>query len=260
MRISIDYGSLPSGVRPDNLRLARLDNTKWFTGKQYDAESGLSYMGARYYDPLVGRFMGIDPVGFDDGNIHSFNRYAYGNNNPYRYRDPDGRASVFVFAGVLTLGALTIAVIDNALHPERPSLIRKALSKLLQGNIAHNETANSGDSEGANGDAGSKKPAAGNGENSNGRENTNPYKGPVDMPVIVVDPNGNAIPVGKGERIKTSPNGDYQQVDGSDSKPTGVRLDRGGHKNQADPNARGPHAHRPGVTTPDGNPHLPINK
>jgi hypothetical protein len=29
----------------------------------------------------------------NQGNIHGFNRYAYSNNNPYRYVDPDGRAA-----------------------------------------------------------------------------------------------------------------------------------------------------------------------
>lgn len=88
--------------------------------------------------------------------------------------------------------------------------------------------------------------------------NTNPYDGPVDNPVIVVDGAGNGIPVGEGEEIKSSPDGDYQQVRGADGKPTGARLDRGGHPNQKDPRARAPHAHQPGVTTPDGNHHLPI--
>lgn len=92
-----------------------------------------------------------------------------------------------------------------------------------------------------------------------GDANSNPYKGPVDVPVIVVDENGNAIPVGQGEQVKGSPNGDYQQVLGSDGRPTGVRLDRGSHSNQSDPAAQGPHGHVPGVTTSDGNPHLPIN-
>jgi hypothetical protein len=35
--------------------------------------------------------MNVDPAGFDENNLHSSNRYAYGNNNPYKYRDPDGR-------------------------------------------------------------------------------------------------------------------------------------------------------------------------
>lgn len=89
-------------------------------------------------------------------------------------------------------------------------------------------------------------------------DKTNPYKGPVDQPVVVVDQHGNAIPVKPGEQVKGSPNGDYQQVLAPDGKPTGDRLDRGGHKNQNDPRAQLPHGHRPGVTTPDGNPHLPI--
>ncbi len=47
-------------------------------------------MNARYYDPQVGRFMAMDPVGFVESNVHSFNRYTYANNNPYKYVDPNG--------------------------------------------------------------------------------------------------------------------------------------------------------------------------
>lgn len=63
---------------------------QWFHGKEQDS-TGLQYFGARYYDPVVGRFMGIDPVDFQDGNLHSFNRYAYGNNNPVKHVDPNGK-------------------------------------------------------------------------------------------------------------------------------------------------------------------------
>ncbi len=60
-----------------------------YTGHKFDKEIGLSYMQARYYDPTIGRFYSNDPVGFRD--VHSFNRYAYANNNPYKYTDPDGK-------------------------------------------------------------------------------------------------------------------------------------------------------------------------
>ena len=47
----------PFGARLNN---ASSGNRLWFHGKEADAETGLSYFGARYYDPVVGRFMGVD--------------------------------------------------------------------------------------------------------------------------------------------------------------------------------------------------------
>jgi RHS repeat-associated protein len=68
-----------------------LNNTNvGYTGHQWDNDSGLNYMQARYYDPVIGRFYSNDPVGFRD--IHSFNRYVYANNNPHKYIDPNGMA------------------------------------------------------------------------------------------------------------------------------------------------------------------------
>jgi RHS repeat-associated protein len=74
-----------------NKQAASAGNKIGFHGKPYDDNTGLSYMGARYCDPLLGRFTGIDPVEVNLDNIHAFNRYAYANNNPYRFVDPDGR-------------------------------------------------------------------------------------------------------------------------------------------------------------------------
>lgn len=70
------------------------NNNLWYTGKFHEQDIGLTYFGARWYDPVVCRFMGIDPVEFQEGNIHSFNRYAYANNNPYKFVDPDGRSAL----------------------------------------------------------------------------------------------------------------------------------------------------------------------
>lgn len=64
-----------------------------YTGKEHDDATGLTYFGARYYDPTLGRFMGIDPAGIDPTDPFTFNRYSYANNNPYRFLDPDGRQS-----------------------------------------------------------------------------------------------------------------------------------------------------------------------
>lgn len=62
-----------------------------YTGHQFDNDLGLSYMQARYYDPVIGRFYSNDPVGWTPKNpVMSFNRYLYVNNNPYKYTDPNG--------------------------------------------------------------------------------------------------------------------------------------------------------------------------
>ncbi len=92
------------GYKPYGERLdpkAPAEQQPWFTGKAHVAAAGLSYFGARWYDPQLGRFMGVDPRGFDEANVHSFNRYAYANNNPYRFVDPDGRQATSVLSPLL---------------------------------------------------------------------------------------------------------------------------------------------------------------
>jgi RHS repeat-associated protein len=59
-----------------------------------DPETGLVYMQARYYDPVVGRFLSIDPTMSAAGNTFNFNRYDYANNNPIANVDPNGRQEV----------------------------------------------------------------------------------------------------------------------------------------------------------------------
>ncbi|WP_411360005.1 RHS repeat-associated core domain-containing protein [Pseudidiomarina sp. YC-516-91] len=61
-----------------------------YTGHVEDDDLGLVYMQQRYYDANIGRFYSNDPVGFKASNPMLFNRYAYANNNPYKYVDPDG--------------------------------------------------------------------------------------------------------------------------------------------------------------------------
>lgn len=66
-----------------------------FTGHVNDADTGLTYMQQRYYDPVAGRFLSTDPVLTDANTAASFNRYTYALNNPFKFIDPDGRASCF---------------------------------------------------------------------------------------------------------------------------------------------------------------------
>ena len=63
-----------------------LANPFRFTGREWDAESGLYYYRARYYDPQLGRFISPDPLTRGGGG----NRYAYVENNPIGWSDALG--------------------------------------------------------------------------------------------------------------------------------------------------------------------------
>jgi RHS repeat-associated protein len=56
-----------------------------------DDATKLTYMQQRYYDPVIGQFLSIDPITADGRAGRNFNRHWYANNNPYRFTDPDGR-------------------------------------------------------------------------------------------------------------------------------------------------------------------------
>lgn len=66
------------------------DNRYRYAGYQYDEETGLYYLMARYYEPRNGVFLSLDPDPGSEGDSLDQNGYAYGNNNPVMNVDPDG--------------------------------------------------------------------------------------------------------------------------------------------------------------------------
>ncbi len=60
-----------------------------FSGKELDDENGLGlyYFGARYYDPVIGRFLSVDPL---SRKYLSQTPYHYVFNNPLIFVDPSG--------------------------------------------------------------------------------------------------------------------------------------------------------------------------
>ncbi|MFA3790012.1 hypothetical protein AB6T38_02725 [Aliiglaciecola sp. SL4] len=68
-------------------------------------------MSELYYDPVIGCFYRIDPVGYTASNpVMFFNCYLHVNNNPYKYTYPDGVKS----AALITVDR--VVVTDNALN------------------------------------------------------------------------------------------------------------------------------------------------
>lgn len=64
----------------------------YFTGKPLDDETGLIFLGARYYNPSLGRFITPDTKVQASDNPQTLNRYTYCNNNPVNLVDPTGHS------------------------------------------------------------------------------------------------------------------------------------------------------------------------
>jgi RHS repeat-associated protein len=62
-------------------------------GHPTDAETGLVYMRARYYEPWTGRLLSEDPA------MDGWNWYAYCGNEPVAGADPDGEARIDIGGG-----------------------------------------------------------------------------------------------------------------------------------------------------------------
>ncbi|WP_312404246.1 RHS repeat-associated core domain-containing protein, partial [Rhizobium sp.] len=64
---------------------------KGYIGERFDAETGLMYLNARYYDPAFGRFISPDDW---DPTLEGVgtNRYAYAQNDPVNKSDPNGHS------------------------------------------------------------------------------------------------------------------------------------------------------------------------
>ncbi len=69
--------------------IEELSNRIRYTGQQYDQQTEQYYLRARYYNPIVGRFMQEDVYQGDGLNL-----YAYCLNNPLMYYDPSGYSKV----------------------------------------------------------------------------------------------------------------------------------------------------------------------
>jgi RHS repeat-associated protein len=76
---------------------------RWKGALSLQAEFGLVYLRARWYDPDLGRFNSEDPIGLFGG----MNVYAFAHSDPVNGRDPSGRNPFAIVGGVL--GALGYA-------------------------------------------------------------------------------------------------------------------------------------------------------
>jgi RHS repeat-associated protein len=69
-------------------------NSKGYINQRYDAETGLEYLNARYYDPVLGRFLNPDTFDPTEAGV-DFNRYAYAGNDPVNGSDASGHSTTW---------------------------------------------------------------------------------------------------------------------------------------------------------------------
>jgi len=129
--------------------ISGVGNPYKFTGREYDAETGLYYYRARYYHTTLGRFLSPDPIRYD----HGMNIYAYCWNNPINRIDPFGKdwsregiANTFYTgpydtarAGLYTMQAKKWARENGATSLQQNAIRHGMWSALLYSNLPHGD-------------------------------------------------------------------------------------------------------------------------
>jgi RHS repeat-associated protein len=85
------FGNVTSELNP-----TAVDILFGYTGRPFDAATGLQNNLNRWYDPNVGRWISEDPVGFAAGDA---NLYRYVGNSPTNFIDPSGLFTVGISIG-----------------------------------------------------------------------------------------------------------------------------------------------------------------
>ena len=116
-------------------RAAANDDQASFTGHIADSATGLTYMQARYYDPVIGRFLSNDPVGFAPSRPEYFNRYAYVGNDPVNKNDPTGEFANFVIGAVIGVAAEAVVQTFVTGEFDGGELVKSAFVGAISGGV-----------------------------------------------------------------------------------------------------------------------------
>ena len=103
IRNQYDYDAFGARSEPNPATSSSYKNYG-YTGEEYDEETGLLYLRARYYDPTLGRFISADPYWGRLEEPVTQNRYIYVQNNPLLFTDPSGLDTFDFVEGVNSVG------------------------------------------------------------------------------------------------------------------------------------------------------------
>jgi RHS repeat-associated protein len=109
-------------------QVGSINQTRGFTGHEFDPETGFHYYGGRYYDQDISRFVSPDPYVQEPNNPQNLNRYSYVLNNPQSLVDLSGHfwwfipaiitsfitSAEIIFSGAIIADAVIVGVETGA--------------------------------------------------------------------------------------------------------------------------------------------------
>ena len=109
-------------------KVEAVSNTFFYSGYEYDEETGLYYLRTRYYNPKTARFTSEDTFNGWYEDPLSLNKYTYAHNNPISYNDPDGMSILSAIKNgynkaknyVVEKGKKILNSIKEAFTPSKP--------------------------------------------------------------------------------------------------------------------------------------------
>ncbi|MFF8445998.1 polymorphic toxin-type HINT domain-containing protein [Streptomyces californicus] len=101
---------------------------KGYVGGTIDKSTGLTHLGAREYDAVIGKFISVDPL-IDHTQPQQINGYAYANNTPVTHADPSGMAIPECVQGLIECeGGMPV----SNKKPDKPSPTHKEEASVNQ--------------------------------------------------------------------------------------------------------------------------------
>lgn len=119
------YGAVGGVTDSGGTAISESRSPYLFTGHRAADDTGLIYMGARYFDPGLGMFVSHDP------SAQFFSPYAYGNWNPLNGTDPSGAFWLELIIGII-IGAVVGAVVGAAVSVIQAAISGASGSQLLE--------------------------------------------------------------------------------------------------------------------------------
>ena len=112
-QLSDDSGTIQDEYNYDAFGVLRnqtgsTSNSYLYTGEQFDANLGLYYLRARYYNQSTGRFINMDRFGGMTEEPLSLHKYLYANANPINYHNPSGYVPTSLSEAAVELSIVSV--------------------------------------------------------------------------------------------------------------------------------------------------------